>query len=119
MDGYARDGLVHCTQVSDELTFSREDTDDAKVMAMEYFHPPRSDVWVKVVEVRRDGYGGDARVLMLRCDSSIRARARISTRTDPKRRRWRMRIVVGVDEARPSATNRPRSTPPIAPRFER
>ena len=62
MDGYARDGLVHCTQVSDELTFSREDTDDAKVMAMEYFHPPRSDVWVKVVEVRRDGYGGDARV---------------------------------------------------------
>ena len=62
MDGYARDGLVHCTQVSDELTFSREDTDDAKVMAMEYFHPPRSDVWVKVVEVRRDGYSGHARV---------------------------------------------------------
>jgi hypothetical protein len=34
MEGFARDGLVHMSQVSDDLTFQREDSDDAKVMAM-------------------------------------------------------------------------------------
>ena len=56
--GKARDGLVHCTQVSDELTFAREDSDDAKVMAMEYFFPRGAEVWVKVLDVRVEGGTG-------------------------------------------------------------
>ena len=62
MNGFVRDGLVHCANVSDELTFRREDGDDAKVMAMEYFHPRDSEVFAKVVEIRRDGYSGDVKV---------------------------------------------------------
>ena len=53
---------MHCANVSDELTFRREDGDDAKVMAMEYFHPRDSEVFAKVVEIRRDGYSGDVKV---------------------------------------------------------
>ena len=56
--GKARDGLVHCTQVSDELAFAREDSDDAKVMAMEYFFPRGAEVWVKVLDVRVEGTTG-------------------------------------------------------------
>ena len=56
--GKARDGLVHCSQVSDELTFAREDSDDAKVMAMEYFFPRGAEVWVKVLDVRVEGANG-------------------------------------------------------------
>jgi|TARA_B110000208_G_scaffold94567_1_gene118580 hypothetical protein len=56
--GKAGDGLVHCTQVSDDLTFTRDDSDDAKVMAMEYFFPRGSEVFCKVLDVEdtRDGY---------------------------------------------------------------
>ena len=42
-----------CCEVSEELTFQRDDSDDAKIMAMEYFYPKDTDVWVKVVEIRR------------------------------------------------------------------
>ena len=56
--GKARDGLVHCTQVSEELTFTREDSDDAKQMAMEYFFPKGTEVWVKVLDVTVEGGAG-------------------------------------------------------------
>ena len=36
--------MVHCSQVSDELSLSRDDEDDAKVKAMEFFCPPASEV---------------------------------------------------------------------------
>ena len=62
MPGFSRDGLVHCANVSDELTFQRDDSDDAKVMAMEYFHPKDTEIYVKVTEVRRDGYSGQVKV---------------------------------------------------------
>lgn len=55
--GKSRDGLVHCSQVSDELTFTREDSDDAKVMAMEYFFPKGTEVFVKVLDVRFENEG--------------------------------------------------------------
>ena len=65
MDGFRRDGLVHCTHVGEELTFRREDSDDAKVMAMEYFHPKDASVWVKVIDVQRDGYtGGNVKIAL-------------------------------------------------------
>ena len=62
MRGFVRDGLVHCANISDELTFRRDDSDDAKVMAMEYFYPKDSEVCAKVIEIRRDGYSGDVKV---------------------------------------------------------
>ena len=46
LDGYQRHGMVHNSQVSDELSLSREDEDDDKVKAMEYFCPPGSQVSV-------------------------------------------------------------------------
>ena len=36
--------MVHCSQVSDELSLSREDEDDSKVKAMEFFCPHASEV---------------------------------------------------------------------------
>ena len=34
-----RDGLVHLSQISEEVAFAREDTDDMKQKAMEFFCP--------------------------------------------------------------------------------
>ena len=37
---YARrlpDGLVHASQVSDDITFQRDDSDEAKVQSLSYF----------------------------------------------------------------------------------
>ena len=36
--------MVHCSQVSEELSLSRDDEDDSKVKAMEFFCPPASEV---------------------------------------------------------------------------
>lgn len=51
---YRRHVLVHQTQVSDEIQFSREDEDQLKIKALEYMCPPGEEVWVKVVEVNED-----------------------------------------------------------------
>jgi len=37
-------GLVHNSQISEDVVFSREDDDEAKVQAMEYFAPKGSQV---------------------------------------------------------------------------
>ena len=37
LQGYRRHGMVHSSQVSNELSLTREDEDDAKVKAMEFF----------------------------------------------------------------------------------
>lgn len=82
LHGYRRHGMVHCSQVSEELSLSRDDEDDTKVKAMEFFCPPASEVrhclilcvlhlllaqrscyfslwqvWVKVSEIREEGGG--------------------------------------------------------------
>ena len=44
MEGYRRHGLVHNSQVSEDIAFSREDEDEAKVKAMEFFAPVGSQV---------------------------------------------------------------------------
>ena len=44
LPGFRRNGLVHNSQISEEISFSREDEDDAKVTAMEYFTPKGSQV---------------------------------------------------------------------------
>jgi len=40
--------------VSEELTLARGDDDDMKVKALEFYVPPGTKVWVKVVEVTPD-----------------------------------------------------------------
>ena len=40
--GFRRNGLVHNSQISEDVVFSREDDDEAKVQAMEYFAPKGS-----------------------------------------------------------------------------
>ena len=42
--GFRRNGLVHNSQISEDVVFSREDDDEAKVQAMEYFAPKGSKV---------------------------------------------------------------------------
>jgi hypothetical protein len=44
MEGYRRHGLVHNSQVSEDMAFSREDEDEAKVKAMEFCAPVGSQV---------------------------------------------------------------------------
>ena len=44
MEGFRRHGLVHNSQISEEVSFSREDEDEAKVKAMEFFAPVGSQV---------------------------------------------------------------------------
>lgn len=39
LEGYRRQGLVHQSQVSEEVNFSQEDEDADKVAALEYFFP--------------------------------------------------------------------------------
>ncbi|KAL6779060.1 hypothetical protein ACKKBF_B18930 [Auxenochlorella protothecoides x Auxenochlorella symbiontica] len=48
LDGFRRQGLVHHTQVAEDVRFTREDDDAARVHAMEFFLPPGERVWVKV-----------------------------------------------------------------------
>ncbi len=60
LNGYQRHGLVHHTQVSEEIAFGQEDEDDDKVTAMEYFFPQAARVrtssqlerpWVTSVQI--------------------------------------------------------------------
>ena len=44
LPGYRRNGLVHNSQISEDVVFSREDADDVKMKAMEYFAPQGSQV---------------------------------------------------------------------------
>ena len=44
LEGYQRHGLVHHSQVSEEISFGQEDEDDDKVTAMEYFFPQGAGV---------------------------------------------------------------------------
>lgn len=55
LPGYRKQGLVHHSQVSEELRLGRDDEDEAKVKSLEYFAPPGEPAFVKVVEVKGEG----------------------------------------------------------------
>lgn len=81
LKGYRRHGMVHSSQVSADISFSREDEDEMKVKTMDFYASPGSDVinqtngaaiapsgklrrvhchvqvWVKVTEIREEGNG--------------------------------------------------------------
>lgn len=42
--GHRRHGLVHNSQVAEDIQFSREDEDEDKVKAMDYYAPQGSEV---------------------------------------------------------------------------
>lgn len=44
LPGFARDGLIHHSHISEELSFSREDEDEMKVKGMQFFVPEGSQV---------------------------------------------------------------------------
>ncbi|KXZ49883.1 hypothetical protein GPECTOR_19g334 [Gonium pectorale] len=69
LPGYKRHVMVHNTQVSDELRFTREDDDEAKVKALEFYFPRGEQVWVKVMEVTPD----DRNPAEMRVNGSMRA----------------------------------------------
>ncbi|PSC76425.1 S1 RNA binding domain-containing [Micractinium conductrix] len=57
LPGFRKQALVHHTQVSEDIHFGRDDDDEMKVKAMEFFLPRGEKVWVKVLEVRPDAGG--------------------------------------------------------------
>lgn len=57
LPGFRRQALVHHTQISEDLHFGREDDDEMKVKAMEFFAPRGEKVWVKILEVRPEPGG--------------------------------------------------------------
>ena len=48
------DGLVHASQVSNDITFQRDDADEAKVQSLSYFFPTDTIVYAKVLKCERD-----------------------------------------------------------------
>jgi len=44
LGGHRRDGMVHITQVSEDVNFTRDDEDADKITALEYFCPMGSQV---------------------------------------------------------------------------
>lgn len=55
LPGCQRQGLVHSSQVAEELRFGRDEDDEMKVKALEFYCPRGETVWVKVLDVRHDG----------------------------------------------------------------
>mmetsp|Transcript_26220 Transcript_26220/g.77861 ORF Transcript_26220/g.77861 Transcript_26220/m.77861 type:complete len:587 (-) Transcript_26220:1722-3482(-) len=58
LEGFRKHGLVHSSQVSNYLSFSREDTDEEKKAELGGVVAPGDKVWVKVVEVTPDDFSG-------------------------------------------------------------
>ncbi|KAL4418798.1 hypothetical protein ABPG77_010207 [Micractinium sp. CCAP 211/92] len=57
LPGFRKQALVHHSQISEDLHFGREDDDEMKIKAMEFFVPRGEKVWVKVLEVRPEPGG--------------------------------------------------------------
>ncbi len=51
LSGFRRNGMVHSSQVADEMSLTREDEDDMKVKTMEFYAPPGSEVITSVALV--------------------------------------------------------------------
>ncbi len=62
MDGYQSWGLVHFTQMSDYLSFAKDDSEEEKIATLEEIAPVGQRVWVKVVEVGQQDQGQRAKV---------------------------------------------------------
>ena len=65
LQGLHRQALVHNSQVADDIAFGRDDDDDMKVKALEFFCPRGESVYVKVVDVKQGR--GDARDVKIGC----------------------------------------------------
>ena len=44
LEGYRRDALVHHSQISEDLNLGRDEDDEDKITALEYFCRPGSEV---------------------------------------------------------------------------
>jgi DNA-directed RNA polymerase subunit E'/Rpb7 len=53
------DGLVYAQNVSDDLTFQRDDTDEAKKQSLSYFFPEGTEVFVKILKCEKDEKRGN------------------------------------------------------------
>lgn len=58
LPGTVRHGLVSCNAVSDDMRFSRDDTDEDKLKALEWACPRGGRVFVKVTQISDDPRGG-------------------------------------------------------------
>ena len=68
LPGVTRHGLVPANAVSEDMRFGREDSDEAKVQALEWACAPHSDVWVKLIAVGEDEQRGG---LKLTCAMNV------------------------------------------------
>ncbi|PRW33884.1 S1 RNA binding domain-containing isoform B [Chlorella sorokiniana] len=57
LPGRRKQALIHSSQIDEGVHFGREDDDESKVKAMEFFCPRGEQVWVKILEVRQEGPG--------------------------------------------------------------
>ena len=55
LPGCNRQGLVHSSQIAEEVRFGRDDDDEMKVKALEFYCPRGEFVWIKILDVRHDG----------------------------------------------------------------
>ena len=62
LEGYRRQGLVHASQVSSYLSFSREDPDEVKKAELAGVVAIGDMIWIKVVEVDDDGSGRGVKI---------------------------------------------------------
>jgi len=74
---YQRQALIHSSQISEEVHFGRDDDDDMKMKALEFFCPRGEEVYVKIIEIRdndnRRGSGSGGRGRDLKIAGSMKA----------------------------------------------
>ena len=51
LQGHRRQGLVHSTAISADVSFSKEDDEASRAKALDFLYPPGTEVWVKVTKV--------------------------------------------------------------------
>ena len=51
LQGFRRQGLVHSTAISSEVSFSKEDDEADRAKALDFLYPPGTAVWIKVTKV--------------------------------------------------------------------
>lgn len=57
LEGYLKDGLIHSSQIHEELVLSRDEDDADKIKAMGFYANRDDKVWVKILSVE-EGPGG-------------------------------------------------------------
>lgn len=51
LQGHRRQGLVHSTAISTDVSFSKDDDEASRAKALDFLYPPGTDVWIKVIKV--------------------------------------------------------------------